>query len=214
MIRINLLPVKEAEHALKQRQQLSIVALVATFVLLLMLVPYLYQKRTISRLDKQTNQLSAELAKLDEQTKEARDLDKKQAELRTKLQVIKDLDAKRVGPARVLLDLSRAIPEKLWLEEFSESKGVATLVGWALDNQTVADFMRQLSASSYFYNVDLSEATQPENPAQQPRSLLSFSAGIRFKRFILKANVDYFGRGGKPNANGGAPLARPSKAKT
>ena len=212
MIRINLLPVKESESAFKRRQQVSAAALVLSVMLLLMVVPYVLQKRAIGRLDAETNQLRAEIATYDAQAKEARDLDKRQRDLQSKLQIIRDLDDKRVGPARVLADLSRAVPEKLWLEEFAESGGAATLVGWALDNQTVADFMRKLAASSYFYNVDLSEATQPENSAEQVRSLVSTRGPVRFKRFVIRANLDYFGRGGKPNVNGAEQPTEQPKA--
>lgn len=214
MIRINLLPVKEAESAFKRRQQLSIAALAVSVLVLLMVVPFVYQKRTLARLDNEMSQLASEIAAYERQTTEAKDLTKKEEELKARLQVIKDLDRKRVGPANVLAELSRTVPERLWLDEFTESDGVATVIGWALDNQTVADFMRQLGGSPYFFNVDLAEATQPDNPAGQ-QSLVNPGTGIRFKRFIIKASVDYFGGSGQPApANGSTAPGPPAKAGT
>ncbi len=204
MIRINLLPLKESEQSVRRRQQVSMAALAVSLTLLLMVVVYAYQKRTLRHLEDQSAALSAEIAKYDAQTKEARDLETMRHELQSKLKVINDLDEKRVGPAHMLADLSVAVPEKLWLEDFSESHNVVTITGWALDNQTVAAFMRQLEASPYFYKVDLAEATQPDQPSPQAQSL-SGVGGLHLKRFVLKASVDYFGRGGLMPQNTDTP---------
>lgn len=193
MIRINLLPTKDAQIATQRRQQVSLVVLGVCLVALLMVIPYVLQKRTLSRLDAETETLRAELVKYEELTKEAKDLDRRKKELQTKLDVIRDLDKKRVGPTRVLLDLSASVPEKLWVEDFMETGGVANIIGWALDNQTVAAFMRQLETSDYFDDVDLTEATQPEG-TEQVKAFASDAGTLRFKRFVIKATINYFGK--------------------
>jgi len=215
MTRINLLPTKDAQIANQRRQQVSMAVLGACLVALLMVVPYVLQKRTISRLDGEMEELRVEVAKYEELTKEAKDLDKKRKELQTKLDVIHDLDKKRVGPTRVLSDLSDAVPEKLWIEDFTETGGVANVVGWALDNQTVAGFMTQLEASEYFNNVDLTEATQPEG-AEQVKSFSSEAGTMRFKRFVIKANINYFGKGGpsQPEPDPKSQAKAPTRADT
>lgn len=195
MTRINLLPTKDAQIANQRRQQVSLVILGACLIALLMVIPYVLQKRQISKLDGEMEDLRVEVAKYEELTKEAKDLDKKRKELQTKLDVIRDLDKKRVGPTHVMSDLSDSVPEKLWVDDFTETGGVATIIGWALDNQTVAAFMTQLESSDYFNNVDLTEATQPEG-AEQVRAVASADGTVRFKRFVIKATVNYFGKGG------------------
>ncbi len=198
MIRVNLLPIKEAEFALRRRQQLSVAALAASLALLAMVVPYAFQKRTLMRLQTRVEEIEAEIRAYDEQVKEARDLEAKRNALQERLRIIRDLNSKRVGPARVLADLSMAVPEKLWIEDFTEKQGEATIVGWALDNQTIAVFMRQLDASPYFFNVDLSEATQPDG---QGGGSAKQGPMIRLKKFVLKAKLDYFGGDGKGTAS-------------
>ena len=199
MTRVNLLPTKDAQIANQRRQQVSVAVLAFCLVALLMIVPYLLQKRQISRLDAEMEELKVEVAKYEELTKEAKDLEKKRNELQAKIDVIRDLDRKRVGPTRVLLDLSGAVPEKLWVEDFSETGGAANIVGFALDNQTVASFMRQLEASDYFDNVDLTEATQPEGA--EVKSFATDAGSVRFKRFVIRASVNYFGKEPKQDAD-------------
>ena len=192
MIRINLLPTKEAQRAFDRRQQFSVAALGLLLAVLCMIVPYMLQTRRLKSLDQEITQLQSEIAKLDEQTREVRDLDKKRAELQAKLKVIDDLKQKRVGPVRIIEDLSAATPEKLWLVEFSDVNALATITGLALDNQTIATFMRQLQHSQYFFDVDLVETSQSE-PMRGPAG----GEGARFKKFIIKAHLDYLGVGGK-----------------
>lgn len=192
MIRINLLPIKEAQRALGRRQQLSVAVLSVLVALLVMVVPFVLQGRALKRLDGQTEQLRAEIRKLNDQAKEVRDLNEEKVELRTKLRIIDDLQQKRVGPTHILDDLSQATPEKLWLVDFHDTNAQATITGMALDNQTIADFMRQLQNSKYFYNVDLVETSQSE-----PLHVGGGDTNVVFKRFIIKAHLDYLGRNGK-----------------
>jgi type IV pilus assembly protein PilN len=213
MIRINLLSQKEAQLAAGRRRQVSIALLSATLALLVMVVPYVLQGLEMSRLQTEIDDLSAEVAKLNQQAREVRDLERRRAELKAKLEVIDQLKAKRVGPARMLADLSGATPEKLWLIDFTDVGSVATVTGMALDNQTIATFMRQLQDSKYFYEVDLVETSQFE----PQRGSVEAQLGMVFKRFIVKARLDYTGAEGKgpaqpaPNsrADGGAPPSSP-----
>jgi type IV pilus assembly protein PilN len=194
MIRINLLALRDAQRALGRRQQLSVAVLSVAVAILVMLVPYLVQSRKMARLDGDIDQLRSEIQKYNEQAKEVRDLDKKRTDLQAKLKVIADLKQKRVGPVHILADLSVATPEKLWLVDFSDVNSQATITGMALDNQTIATFMRQLQSSKYFFDVDLVETSQSE----PIRGVLAGDNGVVFKRFIVKAHLDYLGMGGKP----------------
>lgn len=202
MIRINLLPLKETQRAVGQRQQVSVALLSLSVALLIMVVPFVVQGRKLSRLDDRIATLRQEIIQLNEQTREVHDLDKKKKELASKLKIIDDLNQKRVGPLHVMEALSAAAPEKLWLVEFKEVRGQANITGLALDNQTIATFLRQLNQSMYFVKVDLDEAALQSQPT---RGVVE-QAGSGFKRFIIKAGIDYFGQGGKaPAVTDGAP---------
>jgi len=192
MIRINLLSQKEAQLAAGRRRQMSLALLSLTMALLAMVVPYVFQGLEMSRLGQEIDELNAEVAKLNQQAKEVRELDRRRADLKAKLRVIEDLKSKRVGPARMLDDLSTATPEKLWLTDFTDAAGSATISGVALDNQTIATFMRQLQDSKYFFEVDLVETSQSD----PQRGSVEAQLGMVFKKFIIKARLDYTGSDG------------------
>jgi type IV pilus assembly protein PilN len=75
--------------------------------------------------------------------------------------------------------LSSATPTSLWLTELRESGGGVTMNGLAIDNQTIADFMKSLAASKYFTGVELVESTQGAGP------------NASLKRFSIKTGVVY-----------------------
>lgn len=194
MIRINLLSSKDAELGAGRRQQASVAVLALTTAVLLMVVPFVIQGRRLASLDQQIGEVQEEIQRYEPQVKEVRDLDQLKKDLEAKLRVITDLNDKRVGPAQMLIDLGVAVPESLWLVDLTESASSATLTGMGLDNETIARFMRQLSESGYFYAVDLVETSSSK--IRVPAGSGTQEANLT--RFIIKATVDFFGRGGKP----------------
>jgi len=190
MIRINLLPTREKEQEASQRQELSLVGLILIFVVLIFAGIRIAQGRMLSSLDQEIVGLQKSLEALDVKVKDVADLEQKRKELDAKLKVIVELSTKRVGPAAVLRDLGKATPDRAWLTEFTELKGSATLTGDSVDNQTIAEFLRELSNSSYFTKVDLVETTAQAK------------GEMRLRKFILKAQVDYAASAKKEPAKG------------
>ena len=125
---------------------------------------------------------TAALARLQETTKDVKDLQKKKDELNSKLLVIAKLKRSKVGPVHVLDDLNMALPEKSWLTEIKEASNIMKVGGYALDNQTLAVFMKDLAASDYFDEPDLVETKQ------------STVKGVKINLFTLQAKINYAGK--------------------
>jgi type IV pilus assembly protein PilN len=99
--------------------------------------------------------------------------------------------------------LSLAAPDRLWVTEFKETSGNLAMTGMAVDNQTVADFLKALSASAYFRDVDLVETTQ----VQQDK--------LAMKKFSLRSRLLYQPTLAEtPPRAGAASPAAPSGSKT
>jgi type IV pilus assembly protein PilN len=115
--------------------------------------------RTLAALETDRSSKKKELATYAETTKKIKALKKKIAEVRAKLNVIKELEGKKTGPVLLLDELSMAVPkEKLWLTALDEKKGMLTLKGTAMDNDTVALFMTNLENAKHVVSVDLETA--------------------------------------------------------
>lgn len=179
MIRINLLPVREIQAEWGRRQELTIAGLALALTVVLIVLLFLFQSYRIGGLDKELGGLRKEVAGLDVQVKEIGEIKTKIAELKEKLKVIDDLTQKKTGPVRVMESLSQATPSRLWLTQFRETGGLLSMEGLAVDDQTVADFMRGLSKSPHFVNVDLIETARTEKE------------GIPLKKFSIRAKLLY-----------------------
>ncbi|HWP22662.1 MAG TPA: PilN domain-containing protein [Candidatus Binatia bacterium] len=179
MIRINLLPVKALQAEVTRRREITLGVVVLGGALALMVGTYLYQSYTLSQLEKELAVLRQEIQALNIKVKEVGDLQNKIKDLRSKNKIIEDLNRKKSGPVLVMESLSAATPASLWLTDWRESGGSVTMNGIAADNQTIADFMRALTASKYFAGVELIETTQGSGPTAS------------LKKFSIKAGVVY-----------------------
>lgn len=156
MIRINLLPFRAARKKENIRRQLTIFALTVVFALVVMAYYFMKLSSTLSDRKKEEQQIKVELAGYKKTIERINNLEKKIAEIRKKLDVIKDLEKKKTGPVLLLDQIAVAVPkEKLWLTSFVEKKGKLTLNGTAMDNETVAVFMTNLENAELITAVDL-----------------------------------------------------------
>lgn len=179
MIRINLLPVKEIKAEVSRRRELTLGAVCLGLTLAGIAGVYIVQYSRIAGLENELEALRAELATLNVKAKGVLELQAKIKEVKTKHQVIEDIDKKKSGPVRVMQSLSAATPGALWLTQFKEIGGNLTITGVATDNQTIAEFLKSLGAYSYFKDTELVETTQSEQ------------AGVAPKRFSIKSRLQY-----------------------
>jgi type IV pilus assembly protein PilN len=182
VIRINLLPVREVEREAGRRQETRLVYLSAALVLVVLAGIEVATRMRLAPLEREYAKLQSDIVALDKKSAELTKLETERKELEEKLKTIATLEAKKEGPVNVLSDLSDAAPEQVWLLEFKESGGLATISGLGLDDQTIANFMRNLNNSPYFDSVDLVETAQSELD------------GVQLKRFVVNARLSYSGK--------------------
>lgn len=77
------------------------------------------------------------------------------AELEHKIEVIEQLRANQKGPVRVMDQISRALPELLWLDRMEMRGGVINLTGRAFNSNAVASFLDNLDRVPEFQEPTL-----------------------------------------------------------
>jgi type IV pilus assembly protein PilN len=196
MIRINLLPEQETARAAGRRQELAVGVLVLGVLVFGLILAHTWQKARMVTTNRAMRQVQEQLANIQGPYADVTRMEAQKQELRDKLRVIAQLEAKKVGPVKILSGLSDATPDKLWLTEYSDVAGTLKLTGLGVDEQTVADFMRRLSGLSFFRSVDLDEASQVSQD------------GAKLKKFVIRGQIDY-GGATDPTA---PPAAKPGAA--
>ena len=155
MIRINLLPVKAAQKKELLKGQLMVIVLVLIVTVGVCGAAYTHIVGAVDDVQMQIDQKQSEIAQLQKAIREVKDFEKRQKDLRAKLNVLEKLKTARVGPVYLLDELYKAIPDKLWLTKFKEGSGKAQVSGIGASEETVALFMRNLESSGSYEGVEL-----------------------------------------------------------
>jgi type IV pilus assembly protein PilN len=161
MIRINLLPFRKARKKENVRQQISVFFLAMIFLTLGMSYFAAALNRKIEDMDGRIKTSTLQLNELTGLTKEIDEIKKKLGIITKKTAVIKNLELNRKASV-ILLDTmtSMVIPGRMWFTSLSAISDTVEIIGLALDNKTVADFMIQLEGSKLFSSVSLKTLKQ------------------------------------------------------
>ncbi len=150
MIRINLLPYREAKRA-RQKQYflLGLLAVLALGVLLCYGIYGIFSDRVADEQAK-VAYLNGVTQQLDRKIASIADLRKKRDELLAREKVIEDLQKRRDLTVRIFNVLAHITPAGIFLTHLKEQGNAITLSGYAEANDQVAAFMRRIGASRIF----------------------------------------------------------------
>ncbi len=155
MARINLLPWREERR--QERQKQFIAALIAGFVFAVAVLYGViwYEDSLLEEQNQRNAFLQTEIAKLDRQIAEIRNLDKEREKLLARMKIIQELQASRPQVVKVFDALVRTVPDGIQLEKVTRQGHVLTLNGTAQSNARVSVFMRNLEENPVFGNPKL-----------------------------------------------------------
>ena len=85
---------------------------------------------------------------------------KKNAELKRKIEVIERLKQNQQGPVRIMDEISKALPDLLWLSSLNLSGSTLSVRGQALNENAVANFISNLASSPFFQEPALNIMSQ------------------------------------------------------
>ncbi len=156
MIRINLLPVREWRRREAVRQQISIFLLSLLLLLAILLGSGITIQGKLQGVRDEYHALKQQKQKLAYVDSKIAKLKKKAKEVEAKFRAIETLQTGRTLTTRVMDEVVTALPiDRVWLKGLHLGGNSLQLSGVALDNHTVALFMRRLEASPLFKAVTL-----------------------------------------------------------
>ena len=205
MIRINLLPWREARRKARNLQFYILMGMVAGLAASIVLLVHGYYATRISTQTERNRFLKDENTKLDKEIEEIKKLKEEIQALLSRKQVIETLQADRAQTVYLLEQLVRQTPDGIYLKSIRQTGSKVNLTGYAQSNARVSTLMRNLEASPYLENPDLVEikAANVNN-----KRLSEFNMNVSIRRLQTESDAAKGGTGkagsGKA-ATGGAP---------
>lgn len=158
MIRVNLLGEARRERAARKPFISLAGANLNNYILLgCLIVAFVWVGVRYWRLSSQVSALNQEIAENQKEYErlkpiidEVENFKKKNEELKHKIEVIEQLKANQFGPVRIMDEVSKALPDLVWLTKMDMSGRTINLQGQALNENAVANFIANLAASPFF----------------------------------------------------------------
>jgi type IV pilus assembly protein PilN len=156
MIRINLLPHREARRKASRRQLVMMAVMVAIFGIAVAALVHGVIAGYLAAQNDRNEFLKSENAKLDKEIAEIKKLKDEIAALLARKQIIETLQNDRARAVNLLETLVRQTPDGVYLKTLKQTGLRVKVTGYAQSNARVSAFMRNLQGSEVLQNTSTS----------------------------------------------------------
>ncbi len=157
MIRVNLLPHRQLRREARQRQFGLMAAFTAAVAVALVFMAYTVINAKIESQSERNNRLTQAIAKLDKEIADIKDLKNQISVMLERKQVVENLQTNRSQAVVVLDEVSRQLPDGMFLKSIKQLGDVITLEGVADTNARVATLVRNFNGSKVLESPGLLE---------------------------------------------------------
>lgn len=157
MIRVNLLPHRQLRREARQRQFGLMAAFAASVAIAVVFMAYTVIDTQIESQNERNNRLTLAIAKLDKEIADIKDLKSQISVVLERKQVVENLQTNRSQAVIVLDEVSRQLPDGMFLKSIKQVGDVITLEGVADTNARVATLVRNFNGSTFLTSPGLVE---------------------------------------------------------
>jgi type IV pilus assembly protein PilN len=165
MANINLLPWRERLREERKKQFFVLLGITAGVALLILFVADRYVNSRINNQTAKNTYITQQIAVLDTEISEIRNLQEQKRALTERMTVIQDLQGRRSVIVRLFDELVRTLPEGVYYNTISRVGDNISVEGIAESNNRVSTLMRYLDDSEWFANSDLRQITSAQADA-------------------------------------------------
>ena len=179
MIRINLLPHREAKRRARRQQFYALLGLVAGLAGVIWFLGFSFISTEISAQAEKNEFLKREVSSLDKEIAEIKKLKEQTDSLLARKRVIEALQANRTETVHLFNELVRQVPEGIYFKTIKQTGSTILVTGYAQSNARINTLMNNFNDSPLLENSVLIE-TKAETVAS--RRLNAFSVSVSITR--------------------------------
>jgi type IV pilus assembly protein PilN len=186
MIKINLLAAERKAVKTKlpfQAGQKLTVACSLILVATALVIGWRYWElgRESAQIDQDISAAQQETARLHTIIQQVQQFEQRRAQLQQRVALIEELRRNQAGPVHMLDQISRALPQMLWLTELKQTPTDVVIDGESTTQTGVSDFVANLEASGYFKRSIEIVSTITEPLPRPPGELIKFTLKAQFQ---------------------------------
>ena len=149
MIRVNLLPHRQIRREARQREFGLMAAFTAVAAAAIIFLGYSIINNQTDDQTERNGRLDAAIVKLDKEIADIKDLKDQISTMLERKQVVENLQTNRSQAVVVLDEISRQLPEGMYLKSIKQVGNLITIEGIADTNARVATLVRNFSTSNW-----------------------------------------------------------------
>ena len=116
--------------------------------------------RLLARRQEEVRVRKAEADKLESIIKEVEDFQRRKDSLQNRIDLINQLKQNQKGPVRIMDQISRDLPDLVWLDKMSVAGGRISLGGRGLNPNAIANFVENVKNDPYFEEPELGTVSE------------------------------------------------------
>ena len=147
MIRINLLPHREAKRKARRQQFYVLLGLVSVLAGLIWFLGFSIISTQTSTQDEKNEFLKREIASLDKEIDEIKKIKEQTDALLARKRVIEALQANRTETVHLFNELAKQVPEGIYLRTLTQTGARIAITGYAQSNARITTLMNNLDDS-------------------------------------------------------------------
>jgi LPXTG-motif cell wall-anchored protein len=120
---------------------------------------WFWRKRILTERQETVAVKTTEAQRLEAIIKEVEDYQKRKDNLQKRIDLINQLKLSQKGPVRIMDQISKDLPDLVWLDRLNMSGGVITIEGRGLNPNAIANFVENIKSDKFFEEPDLSSVT-------------------------------------------------------
>ncbi len=155
MTRINLLPWREELRQEQKKQFAMMLGMTCVLAIAIVALIHFQMQAKIDYQKSRNNFLNQEIAKVNEEIKEISELQKVRRSLIERMEVIQDLQASRPEIVHLFTEIVSTVPNGVYLKTMTQTGSNLLINGEAESNARVSTYMRNLSASDWLKEPNL-----------------------------------------------------------